>query len=317
MNTFQNRSLSADQYRLLNMYIHQYNQTNTHIDQLLDMLDEIRGNILNIISFNQPRRVRLNNHSPNENNNINNFIRTMFEGRNSNGSISNGSIPATRRETQGRRYTSYRTPIIYDYNNPIDPEIYIDNNIRNNIDGLYLMFNSLTNRNNIDGISELFNSFDTNSLPTQQQIQQATRTITYRDIENPSSSRCPISWTDFNDNDQVTQIMHCGHIFLPNEISRWFSRNSCCPVCRYNIRNYAPGNTSNRHNDVEVNDVDSISDESDNEDTPNNQESNLHTIFSNALQQLLRPGENTRNATRRTLFDPSGNTIVYESYIRR
>ncbi len=310
MNTFQNRSLSGDQHRLLNMYIHQYNQTNTHIDQLLDMLDEIRGNILNIIAFNQPRRVRLNNHSPNENNNINNLIRTMFEGRNS-----NGSIPATRRETQGRRYTSYRSPIIYDYNNPIDPEIYIDNNLRNNIDGLYLLFNSISNRNNVDGVNELFNSFETNSLPTQQQIQQATRTMTYRDIENPSSTRCPISWTDFNDNDQVTQIIHCGHIFLPNEISRWFSRNACCPVCRYNIRNYNPIPTLN--NDVEVNDVDSISDDSEDEDTPNNQETNLNNILSNALQQLLRPGENTRNTTRRTLTDSSGNTIVYESYIRR
>ena len=312
MNTFQNRSLSGDQHRLLNMYIHQYNQTNTHIDQLLDMLDEIRGNILNIIAFNQPRRVRLNNHSPNENNNINHLIRTMFEGRNS-----NGTIPATRRDTQGRRYTSYRTPIIYDYNNPIDPDIYIDNNLRNNIDGLYLMFNSLSNRNNVEGINGLFNSLESNSLPTQQQIQQATQTLLYRDIENPSSTRCPISWTDFNDNDQVTQIIHCGHIFLPNEISRWFSRNSCCPVCRYNIRNYTPRPTLNRQNDVEVNDVDSISDESDNEDTPNNQETNLNNIFSNALQQLLRPGENTRNTTRRTLFDSSGNTIVYESYIRR
>ena len=39
-----NHNLSYEQQRLINMYITQYNQTNEHIEQLLDMLDEIRNN---------------------------------------------------------------------------------------------------------------------------------------------------------------------------------------------------------------------------------------------------------------------------------
>jgi hypothetical protein len=35
------RNLTPEQQRLIAMYINQYNQTNTHIDILLDMLDEI------------------------------------------------------------------------------------------------------------------------------------------------------------------------------------------------------------------------------------------------------------------------------------
>ena len=37
---------SFDEHRLLTMYINQYNQTNTHIDSLLNMLDEIKANII-------------------------------------------------------------------------------------------------------------------------------------------------------------------------------------------------------------------------------------------------------------------------------
>ena len=47
----QNYTLSNDQRRLIDMYVTQYNQTNNHIERLLDMLDEIRGNIQNIIVY--------------------------------------------------------------------------------------------------------------------------------------------------------------------------------------------------------------------------------------------------------------------------
>ena len=49
-----------DENRLLTMYINQYNQTNTHIDSLLNMLDEIKANIINII---HPRTRQINRHS--------------------------------------------------------------------------------------------------------------------------------------------------------------------------------------------------------------------------------------------------------------
>jgi hypothetical protein len=77
------RHLTPEQQRLINIYINQYNQTNTHIDMLLDILDEIRGNIINIINSTQPRRTRINRHSRNSgiNTNINRFVNQFFNDR--------------------------------------------------------------------------------------------------------------------------------------------------------------------------------------------------------------------------------------------
>jgi len=54
----------------------------------------------------------------------------------------------------------------------------------------------------------------------------------------------------FNPTDQVRQINHCGHIFLPNEFNEWFQTNVRCPVCRYDIRN---NNNNNNTEGVRTN----------------------------------------------------------------
>lgn len=74
--------------------------------------------------------------------------------------------------------------------------------------------------------------------PTQQQITRATREVQFNEIDQPQNTRCPISQQDFSQNDTVTQILHCGHIFYPNEINTWWERNVRCPVCRHDIREY-------------------------------------------------------------------------------
>ena len=79
-----NNTLTNEQQRLINMYIQQYNVTNSHIDNLLDMLEDIRSNIFNILSANQPRGTR--------------------------------PIRPTR--------TSRQNNIYYDYTRPINPNIY-------------------------------------------------------------------------------------------------------------------------------------------------------------------------------------------------
>ena len=43
---------------------------------------------------------------------------------------------------------------------------------------------------------------------------------------------------DFNDNDMVSVIRHCGHTFHSEHLNNWFRTNSRCPVCRYDIRDY-------------------------------------------------------------------------------
>ncbi len=74
--------------------------------------------------------------------------------------------------------------------------------------------------------------------PTASQIETATRRVLYRDIVTPINSSCPISMDNFNDNETVTIIRHCGHIFNIDELATWFQSNCRCPVCRYDIRNF-------------------------------------------------------------------------------
>ena len=76
--------------------------------------------------------------------------------------------------------------------------------------------------------------------PTQSQLETATRIVRYSDITTPMNRSCPISLENFAENDMVTVIRYCGHIFNSDEINRWFRTNCRCPVCRYDIRNYNP-----------------------------------------------------------------------------
>ena len=84
--------------------------------------------------------------------------------------------------------------------------------------------------------------------PTTQQIERATRLVNYNNITSPSNTRCPISLAPFEENDEVMQILECGHIFVRNELMNWFNQNVRCPLCRYDIRNYVP-----RRNNVDEN----------------------------------------------------------------
>ena len=74
--------------------------------------------------------------------------------------------------------------------------------------------------------------------PTQSQIEEATRIVRYSDIVSPINSGCPISMEPFNDNNLVSIIRHCGHIFNTDNLNTWFQSNCRCPVCRYDIRMY-------------------------------------------------------------------------------
>lgn len=75
--------------------------------------------------------------------------------------------------------------------------------------------------------------------PSEEQIRNSTRSIIY----SPNNTRinnntCPITLEPFEEQQMLTQIMYCGHVFSQEGISRWFESNVRCPVCRYDIRNY-------------------------------------------------------------------------------
>jgi len=86
--------------------------------------------------------------------------------------------------------------------------------------------------------------------PTHSQIEAATRNVRYSDILNPVNRSCPISLEPFNDNDIVSVIRFCSHIFKREELTTWFRTNCRCPVCRYDIRNYNRNTSSENIEDI-------------------------------------------------------------------
>jgi hypothetical protein len=96
----------------------------------------------------------------------------------------------------------------------------------------------ITNQSTIDRILNTFLA-PIDIFPTQTQVEAATRVVRYGDIARPPNTSCPISLDAFGENQLVTVIRHCGHIFNTEQIGAWFRSNCRCPVCRYDIRNYS------------------------------------------------------------------------------
>jgi hypothetical protein len=152
------------------------------------------------------------------------------------------------------------------------------------------------NRRN-NSSSELFTQILNNFLqpveiyPTQSQIETATRRVRYCDISRPINTACPISMEDFNDNDMVTVIRHCGHTFHTEQLMNWFRSNCRCPVCRYDIRTYDTGSSSEFFNNNSSTTSTIIDSSNNNAERSNNQNrlmnENLDNIASNSLENLF------------------------------
>ena len=306
-----NYTLSNEQQRLIDMYVTQYNQTNNHIERLLDMLDEIRANIQNIIVSSQPRSSRINRHFRHSNSNLNSYVNRLFGNRNLDQAIH------------------------YDYASPINPSIYtFQNDIATN------RFNNIFNN---------FLNTTVAVRPTSEQLQNASRLIRYGDIENPLSEACPILLERFNENDMVRQLIPCGHLFCQTSFQEWFNNNVRCPVCRYDIRNYrVPNTNTNTSNDAtdninatdNTNTNDNVTEEPDNRPSLSNinvlrdPETNeiehvafdltntdiandlINNITTRLFQSILSPLSSSEQNNERYVLDPSNNIFLFENYIR-
>ena len=77
---------------------------------------------------------------------------------------------------------------------------------------------------------------------TREEIATATRTYGYTaDLalhRDSSANVCPISLDQFQVGDVVCEIVGCGHIFKRPSLMNWLRRNSRCPVCRYELRDF-------------------------------------------------------------------------------
>lgn len=215
-----------ERQRLINMYVTQYNQTNTNITRLLDTLDDIRNNINSLIGNNV--------HSMHNMNRIN---RSNHSNRQNRQNYFNTPRPAVGSRLQN-------SGIHYDYDNPIERSTYINefmnDLVTNNTSNMH------SHENNPD-ITEFLTTF-LNSVPvrpTQEQIDNSSRLIVFDSIQAPNSTTCAISLEPFASGDTVRQLHHCGHIFFPDQFNQWFRNNVRCPVCRHDIRSFTPVDISN------------------------------------------------------------------------
>lgn len=182
INTSNNTHLNDDQRFMINLYLSQYSQINTQINQLYQSLSDIRHNINAV--YTQAVNASTQN-------------RTSLR-------------PQPQHQTQQPRQpissNSRRQNFIYDFYIPL--------------------------------------STTEQTSPSRSQIEAATTTSQYSDIENPLNTECPICLNEFNETTNVTQINHCRHIFDSAELNNWFLTNSRCPVCRFDIRGTTTTNTT-------------------------------------------------------------------------
>lgn len=105
------------------------------------------------------------------------------------------------------------------------------------------MFQATPSSIEIQGFSIPIPSFQPSSSPTPtfptiSQIMDAVEIFPYNEDNQirVTETRCPISLDDFVVGEELCEIKHCHHIFKWSSLQGWFSRNTCCPVCRYDIR---------------------------------------------------------------------------------
>ena len=276
---------------LNNMYNDNIAQINTLIESIHNLNnsnDQIRNTLVQLLNINQENRNNTRNYSRRFNSNSNNVENNLPTDNTSSISylINEYTIPINR-NTNNNRYRNTNT------NNNRNT-----NNIRNNNRNSLFPTQTIVDSYNI--LETLFQPVQI--YPTLSQIEAATRRVRYCDIARPINMSCPISMDEFNDNDMVTVIRHCGHIFHNEHIMNWFRSNCRCPVCRYDIREYN-SNVSNLF-------LNNTRDSSGNNIERNNNTMNTSQDSSgNNTNNTTNNSSSHRNLFISSFFDLSGNYV--------
>lgn len=324
------RNLTLEEQRLMDIYIQLYNLTNNQIEQHLNILDNIRANMMDILassSASHTRRNRNRNHNTvyyDYNSPINPNLYTNISSQNSLRNYIN-TPPNNPSQNSLRNYIN-NTSASRSTNN-LHANITTNNSSQQNfinefIRGFGIGFNAT--------YGNLLNS-NVIVRPTEQQIQNATRIVRYGSIEHPLSESCPITLERFNPDDNVRQIHRCGHIFLPQAFNEWFNSNVRCPVCRFDIREHTNNNSvtttqpsatqpsATQSSATQPSVLDDSDDNSDQESVAqdNSIDDNLlSSISSRLIQSLINPNSINENSDGRIMFDASNNILVYENILR-
>jgi len=295
-----NYSLNSDQRLLLETYVMLFNQTNRQMDTLREMQRGIIEDIRTLANL-QTNNNNQNNNQNNQNNSNSNHNNHSNNNQNNTRNRNNN----TARDYMRRNYygptnaQSYEQPFRFDFFSNTTP--------------------STENVNRTHYVNSLWNNFDnlyTNVIvrPTALEIQSATRSVVFSEIENPLNSSCPISLEPFEDTTEVTQIIGCGHIFHTDSLNSWFHRNVRCPVCRYDVRTqHVDENSDPATIETPVPEQSAVIDASNNELVDN-----ITNLTENILTRLLNPQTGNRirfhrSATQVT-YDPSSNEIIFRGF---
>jgi hypothetical protein len=275
--------ITNEQLLLINILNTMYNDNLRQINNLTSSNNEIRNLI-----------VRLLNNNNNNNHNQ--------RGRNTNRQQRNYNYRESYTHQPLNNDTLRNTPLLFEYILDLQPYTATQNATQN------------------DTFTRIFERFlePIEVYPTPSQIETATRIARYGDIIAPRNRSCPISLENFNDDDTVSVIRFCGHIFDRDELNTWFGRNHRCPVCRYDIRNYNPNNsTENSTNNSSASQpaaspVLSHSNSSENNIERNTPNFNYSNVLSSTREELLD-----------FILDPSSDSsanviqTILDSYQRR
>jgi hypothetical protein len=198
--------------QIINMLNNMYNNNSIQLDRLISSNNEIIRIIQNILNqyLSNPNRPILNPNRP----------------------ILNPNIAENNSRTRPTSTTFTERNLL----NISIPELYNNSFILDYQDTL-----------STEQITELLQTFLNPIIisPTQSEINNATSLIRFDEIENPLNNSCPISLEPFQQEETITIIKYCGHLFKTNEIQHWFTTNVRCPVCRYDIRNFINRNETN------------------------------------------------------------------------
>jgi hypothetical protein len=243
MNNMNNMNISNEHLLLINILNTMYNDNNRQIQNLNNQNNQIISIITDILHVPSSNNRQNNNNNHNSNRRQNNREQ--------------GNRQSNRNNNLGSIFLNNRQYIIDDIQRVDYPPVNVSvSGIEGRLCGNYRDIAARNAaRDAASNLADLYQRFFDPIViyPTASQIETATRRVLYRDIATPINNSCPISMENFNDNEIVTIIRQCGHIFNNDELATWFQSNCRCPVCRYDIRNFNR-NTSSLSNEERNND---------------------------------------------------------------
>lgn len=306
-------TITYDLTSLLNLYISMYNNLNEQIHLLQEDLNMVRNNMQTVIQM-----ILENNR---------NLNRTTL---NQNRSVPLSNIFQELRERQTRQPPQQEEPNIQ-YDNDRN-RIYINNipYIIENVDYYNTTASTNQNQNQSENYRQILQNFldPITVRPTQNQISNATRNINYGLIENPLNLSCPISLETFESDNDVTQIIYCGHIFNPSSLNQWFQSNVRCPVCRFDIRtnNLDTREEEKKEEDDEIQPLATILEEVEEEEAVQPLRNTFEEEYTREIENLIQNTANSltnlfstefeiqyRSDLSNNLLDPSNNIFLFET----